>query len=302
MTGATSPRLHLELMVARSLIPAADDSNRGALARVERLERRIGVDGQVAVDAPVRDAAAGRTDSASGAGAPSGKRPDSPAAAAPPPARPVVATAPAASTAPGAAAVAPGAAASTASAAAKQVGPITLQQVKDAWPEVLEAVKAAKLSAWLVVFTARVSELRENDVLVMSFPSESDVASFKQQLAPGQGVSDYLRAAIVSVLGIRVKFVARGDAEAPAGPAENAASSNASPSNATPSNATSSNATPSNTAPAEQPSASQASASSAPVDGSATVGSPAVGSAVGATGWATVAIPGSAAVSYTHLR
>ncbi|MEO7124232.1 MAG: DNA polymerase III subunit gamma and tau, partial [Lacisediminihabitans sp.] len=43
MTGATSPRLHLELMVARVLVPASDDSERGTLARVERLERRIGV-------------------------------------------------------------------------------------------------------------------------------------------------------------------------------------------------------------------------------------------------------------------
>ncbi|AQX81116.1 hypothetical protein BWO91_15085 [Plantibacter flavus] len=48
MTGATSPRLHLELMMARILVPAADDSARGALARVERLERRIGVDGAAA--------------------------------------------------------------------------------------------------------------------------------------------------------------------------------------------------------------------------------------------------------------
>ncbi|MFS2031975.1 DNA polymerase III subunit gamma and tau, partial [Curtobacterium sp. CT11-45] len=43
MTGATSPRLHLELMTARMLVPEADDTQRGALARVERLERRIGV-------------------------------------------------------------------------------------------------------------------------------------------------------------------------------------------------------------------------------------------------------------------
>ena len=44
MTGATSPRLHLELMVARLLVPSSDDTERGALARVERLERRIGID------------------------------------------------------------------------------------------------------------------------------------------------------------------------------------------------------------------------------------------------------------------
>ncbi len=44
MTGATSPRLHLELMMARVLVPSSDDSERGALARVERLERRVGVE------------------------------------------------------------------------------------------------------------------------------------------------------------------------------------------------------------------------------------------------------------------
>src|SRR5690606_10085382 len=44
MTGATSPRLHLELMVARILVPASDDTARGTLARVERLERRVGVE------------------------------------------------------------------------------------------------------------------------------------------------------------------------------------------------------------------------------------------------------------------
>ncbi len=42
MTGTTSPRLHLELLVARVLVPASDDTHRGALARVERLERRVG--------------------------------------------------------------------------------------------------------------------------------------------------------------------------------------------------------------------------------------------------------------------
>src|SRR5690606_27112491 len=51
MTGATSPRLHLELMAARLLVPAADDSARGALARVERLERRIGIEGADAAPA-----------------------------------------------------------------------------------------------------------------------------------------------------------------------------------------------------------------------------------------------------------
>ncbi|MBG6217892.1 DNA polymerase-3 subunit gamma/tau [Arthrobacter sp. CAN_A6] len=41
MTGATSPRLHLELLCARLLLPAADQSVRGTLARVDRIERRL---------------------------------------------------------------------------------------------------------------------------------------------------------------------------------------------------------------------------------------------------------------------
>ncbi|HET8779609.1 MAG TPA: DNA polymerase III subunit gamma and tau, partial [Agromyces sp.] len=57
MTGATSPRLHLELMLARVLVPASDDSERGALARVERLERRVGVT-DAATDAPAAAASA----------------------------------------------------------------------------------------------------------------------------------------------------------------------------------------------------------------------------------------------------
>ena len=39
MTGATSPRLHLELLMARLLLPGADDSVAGFSARLDRLER-----------------------------------------------------------------------------------------------------------------------------------------------------------------------------------------------------------------------------------------------------------------------
>jgi len=43
MSGATSPKLHLELMVAKVLVPRANSSEIGSLARIERLERRIGI-------------------------------------------------------------------------------------------------------------------------------------------------------------------------------------------------------------------------------------------------------------------
>ncbi|MFJ5699070.1 DNA polymerase III subunit gamma and tau [Arthrobacter sp. NPDC093139] len=41
MTGATSPRLHLELLCARILLPSSEQTERGIAARIDRLERRL---------------------------------------------------------------------------------------------------------------------------------------------------------------------------------------------------------------------------------------------------------------------
>ena len=58
MTGATPPRLHLELLMARLLLPAADDSRAGVGARLDRLERGLASGGAVAGGArPVTGAA-----------------------------------------------------------------------------------------------------------------------------------------------------------------------------------------------------------------------------------------------------
>jgi len=56
MTGATSPRLHLELLMARLLLPAADDTRAGLAARLDRLER--GLPAVTSVAAPSASAAA----------------------------------------------------------------------------------------------------------------------------------------------------------------------------------------------------------------------------------------------------
>ena len=45
MVGATSPRLHLELLMARLLLPSVDDSRTGLGARIDRLERGLPVAG-----------------------------------------------------------------------------------------------------------------------------------------------------------------------------------------------------------------------------------------------------------------
>ena len=52
MNGATSPKLQLELMLAKVLVPAQDTSETGSLARIDRLERRMGLAGNAPVSAP----------------------------------------------------------------------------------------------------------------------------------------------------------------------------------------------------------------------------------------------------------
>jgi len=61
MTGATSPRLHLELLCARLLLPGADDGAAGFGARLDRLERGwVGGGGSVPAAPPAGDVPAPR--------------------------------------------------------------------------------------------------------------------------------------------------------------------------------------------------------------------------------------------------
>lgn len=198
MTGATSPRLHLELMVARLLVPAADESERGALARVERLERRMGIDEHPSMHAvadrppvepvDIRSARSAKAEPPVPA-AQGVEEPDAPASPSPadePEAAPVPVDEP----------------------IAAPTGPVTLGQLRDAWPEILEVVKSAKRTAWMALATATPRAF-EGDVLTVAFATEADVQSFKAPQAPGESVSEQLRAAIHAVLGVRVKFLTR---------------------------------------------------------------------------------------------
>ncbi|MBG6055421.1 DNA polymerase-3 subunit gamma/tau [Salinibacterium sp. CAN_S4] len=202
MTGATSPRLHLELMIARILVPASDDSQRGALARVERLERRIGVETSGAAAPAATPVAAPPTVSAP----PKVAAP--PKVVAPPVEKPAATPVEVPTAQPAADIV------SVDPVVSLPVGPVTLAQVKDAWTEILDVVKDARLNAWMVVFTAKPLELRENNVLVLSFASQKDVDALKQQAAPGQGVGELLKKAFVKVLGFEPAFIARVDSSA----------------------------------------------------------------------------------------
>ena len=170
MSGATSPKLQLELMCAKVLVPSSDKTEVGSLARIERLERRR--------------ALAQRAD-------------------APPASQPAASQhAPKASAPVAAATQAPAKAAPTAKAAAPAaVAGITTQGMIAAWPEILSQVKAESKSAWVVAFTLTVMDL-SGDVLTLKFLSQKDLDGFKADSRS----TDALRKAIFAVLGLQVKF------------------------------------------------------------------------------------------------
>jgi DNA polymerase-3 subunit gamma/tau len=174
MSGATSPKLQLELMCAKVLVPSSDKTEVGSLARIERLERRIGV--AQSADAPAASEQAAPKQAA---------RISAPVEA---PAAPVAPAA--ASSKPAAAPKAPAA-----------VGGITTQAMIAAWPEILSQVKTESKSAWVVAFTLTVMDLSA-DVLTLKFLSQKDLDGFKADSRS----TDALRKAIFAVLGLQVKF------------------------------------------------------------------------------------------------
>jgi DNA polymerase-3 subunit gamma/tau len=179
MSGATSPKLQLELMCAKVLVPSSDKTEVGSLARIERLERRMGV-------AQSPDAASVQPAPVQGAPVQS-----APAAKAAP-------VAPAATTA---APATPPAPAAKAAPAPTSTNGVTTQAMIAAWPEILSQVKAESKSAWVVAFTLTVMDL-SGDVLTLKFLSQKDLDGFKADSRS----TDALRKAIFAVLGLQVKF------------------------------------------------------------------------------------------------
>ena len=120
----------------------------------------------------------------------------------------------------------------TAAATEERATSVTHAQLRDAWPEVLDSLqKAAGRRPWTVVSTTSVHAF-DGEVLTLGFTNENDVASFRP--APGdpagESVSEHLRAAILDVLGVRVKFLPRVEAGAPAGGSASDSRSRSSPS------------------------------------------------------------------------
>jgi DNA polymerase-3 subunit gamma/tau len=210
MTGATSPRLQLELMVARVLAHGGTAGPAPVVEQAERAEART-PPAQAEPAAPA----------------------ESPVSVAPPPvaqrAQRAEAPEPAAAAVegeqrndtrmPATEAAAPAAPVeSPVPAAAAPTGPLTVERLRESWPDVLARLERISRSAWLVASAATVADLRDGDVLTLAFRSASDLNRFKQRSADG-GPSEALRAAIRGVTGVTVKYLARMDDDsAPEGP------------------------------------------------------------------------------------
>jgi DNA polymerase III subunit gamma/tau len=181
MRGTTAPRLHLELMCARVLLPGADVDDRGLHARLDRLERRIGI-AEGASTSPRGEAPNPRSE-------PAPLRPESPAPGPQPPTmrpEPVEGQEQASTSR-------AGTSLPTTSAAVPQ---LSVTDVRRLWPDVLEEVKGKRRFTWILLSqNAQVAELR-NGTLLLAMSN----AGARDSFARG-GNEDVLREAIVVVMG-----------------------------------------------------------------------------------------------------
>jgi DNA polymerase-3 subunit gamma/tau len=156
MRGATAPRLLLELLCARVLLPGADHTSEGVMARLERLERRLDVTGAPAAAAPAPAPAQPRAaEPAPPPPVPTSApaRDDGPP---PPPPMPSSIPTPAAPqpTPPATPATQEAHAPSTEPVAEQPGGPrggLSLVDVRRLWPDILEQTKNRRRLAWMVL-------------------------------------------------------------------------------------------------------------------------------------------------------
>ncbi|WP_344328304.1 DNA polymerase III subunit gamma and tau [Aeromicrobium halocynthiae] len=199
--GATAPRLLLELMCARLLVPTADSTAQGFAARLDRIERRL------AMGVPAAEQAAPAATQAPAVETPPAEAPPAPPwdaspskePAAPEPdqdsqERTVPEVAPEPSPAPVPAAP-PVTAAAPAGAA--EPGALGIADVRRLWPQVLEAVKELRRFTWIMLSqNAQVVGL-EGATLTIALVNTGARDSFVNS-----GSADFLSTALEQVLGV----------------------------------------------------------------------------------------------------
>jgi len=242
MVGASSPRMHLELLCARLLLPATDAGERGLGPRVDRIERRLGAGTPAPAPAPSTTAprppvTPTQPDAAQPTAQPASVEPAAvdPAGADPAGANPAgvrtVGPAPARAAAEPAAAPVPAAAAPSASEpeqfpapAAADAGPtpgtpgtpgaLDTEAMRRMWPDLLRQVQGMKRSTWMIISAnAQVHELA-GGVLRLAFSNQGTARGF------GNGQhAEVVQTAVEQLLGVTVGVEAvAGPAPTPAPP------------------------------------------------------------------------------------
>jgi DNA polymerase-3 subunit gamma/tau len=182
--GATAPRLLLELMSARVLVPTADQSESGLAARLDRLERRIGIEG----GSPAKPVSS-----------PTSSAPQSPSPAAPV-AEEASRDATVETTTEPESAPEPEPAPEPDQATAQLnegAGALGIADVRRLWPGVLDRVKEIRRYPWVVLSqNAQVAAL-DGDVLTIALVNTGARDSFVSS-----GSVDVLRSALLDVLGV----------------------------------------------------------------------------------------------------
>lgn len=264
MSGATSPRLHLELMVARVLAAAPGGSATSGASASGALHPPATTHPPVipptsappsATVAPAPAPAPEPETATPTASAPSAPAPSAPAPApsGPAPAEPEPSPEPAPAPVPESSAPS---------------APVTFDRVRDAWPAVLKRLEGISRTSWLLATAVQpLAYDGESEVLTLGFTSQHDVAKFKGT-TPGSGPSDHLRTAIEQEIGVRVKYL---PAPMPPGGAPRQPASSGS-------------AAPADTAPASEPA-------------SARLSRPQTRAAAPVTEWAVAPIPTTAAAA-----
>jgi DNA polymerase-3 subunit gamma/tau len=201
MRGATSPRLLLELMCAQVLLPAAATDERSVLARLERLES-----GAVNQTYPERTRPSPEPSVTPEPGRPVSAAPPQPGAV-PDGGRPAEAQPTEARTA----RPAPSAPSRPAAAPAVPRGAATAETLRQGWDGVLEALKAKRRVAWMLLSNASVVSLDEG-VLTLKFPRQGDVKGFQSS-----GYEDLLKQVLQARFGVNVVVRAISGGDPPPG-------------------------------------------------------------------------------------
>jgi len=211
--GATAPRLLLELMCARILVPGSDNSAQGFQARLDRLERRLSIDGGTPAAAP---APAPATAAAPVAAAPAPVA--APVEAMPAPVAEPVAEEPATVTEPVSEEPAPVAEPAAVEAAevpapqpaeAPATGNLTIADVRRLWPEILDKIRDLRRFAWVMLSqNAQVTGL-DGSTLTIALVNAGARDSFINSRS-----EEYVQQALHAVLGVTWKIEAIVDPSA----------------------------------------------------------------------------------------